>query len=220
MTRVLEPELLDELPANDARAIHSRRDLRRINALMGNARYMARFIEQFLPGRRELRVAEIGAGDGNISLKLARVLPINELILVDRNPTEPTSKDGLVIRVERSEVFDWLKNAPHVDVIVANLFLHHFQDEALRDLLALCAARCDCFVAGEPRRNAFAVWLAKRVGWIGGNEITRHDAVISVRAGFTDNELTSLWPKNADYWTVSEFTIGHISHFFGAARRI
>jgi hypothetical protein len=219
MTRVLEPELLDELPATDARAIHSRRDLRRLNTIMGHARYMERFIKQFLPGRTRLRVAEIGAGDGNMSVRLTRILPISELTLVDRNPTDPGPQNGLVVRVTQSDVFDWLKDAPRVDVIVANLFLHHFRDDALCTLLTLCETRCDCFVSGEPRRNPFARWLAKRVGWIGCNGVTRHDAVISVNAGFNDNELTSLWPRDAGHWTVTEFTIGHISHFFAAARR-
>ena len=39
--RHLEPELLDGLPADDPRAIASRRDLVRINALMFQARFMA-----------------------------------------------------------------------------------------------------------------------------------------------------------------------------------
>ena len=39
--RRLEPELLDQLPADDPRAMRSRRDLKRINAWMNNASRMA-----------------------------------------------------------------------------------------------------------------------------------------------------------------------------------
>jgi len=35
------PELLDELPPDDPRAVHSRGDLRRVNKLMGNADIVA-----------------------------------------------------------------------------------------------------------------------------------------------------------------------------------
>lgn len=219
MTRVLQPELLDELPSSDPRAIHSRRDLCRLNTIMGNARLMVKFIKQFLGDRASLRVAEIGAGDGNMSLRLARSLRIAELVLVDRNPSKPNNANGLRIDTVRADVFEWLETAPPVDVIVANLFLHHFEADRLRRLLALCEARCECFVAGEPRRNTFSAWLAKRVRLIGCNEVTRHDAIISVRAGFTDSELTSLWPHDAGNWTVTEFSNGYISHFFGAVRR-
>jgi hypothetical protein len=44
MLRKVVPELLDELPPDDLRAIHSRDDLRRVNKLMGNAEIMARAI--------------------------------------------------------------------------------------------------------------------------------------------------------------------------------
>ena len=51
LARRLEPELLDQLPADDPRAMRSRRDLTRINGFMANAGAMAaalRFV--FQPG--------------------------------------------------------------------------------------------------------------------------------------------------------------------------
>ena len=42
MDRRVEPEFLDQLPAEDSRAIRSRRDLQRVNAWMGNVGTMAR----------------------------------------------------------------------------------------------------------------------------------------------------------------------------------
>ena len=41
VARVLEPEWLDALPHEDPRARRSRRDLVRVNALMGNDRIVA-----------------------------------------------------------------------------------------------------------------------------------------------------------------------------------
>jgi hypothetical protein len=217
MTRVLQPELLDALPATDPRAIHSRRDLRRINSVMGNARVITRFLAQRVSPTRPLRIAEIGAGDGNIALQAARLFARGELILVDKNPSPPDELTGWSIRVEKADVFEWLSRAPHVDVILANLFLHHFEEVALHELLAGCAEHCDCFIAAEPRRNAFASWFARRVGLIGCNDVTQHDAVVSVRAGFKESELTALWPRSGD-WNVSEFRSGFFTHVFGAWR--
>jgi hypothetical protein len=59
--RVIEPEWLDELPHEDPRARRSRRDLARVNALMGNDRIVAGELAR-LPALAS--VAEIGAGDG------------------------------------------------------------------------------------------------------------------------------------------------------------
>ena len=64
MQRCIEKELLDELAPEDARAIRSRRDLRRLNFFMGNAGILARALDGLCPRDVPLRIAEAGAGDG------------------------------------------------------------------------------------------------------------------------------------------------------------
>jgi hypothetical protein len=232
MTRVLEPELLDELPADDARAIHSRRDLRRINALMGNARVIARFVTRFVRerGLKTVSIVEIGAGDENIATSVARALlkegVRGKFMLVDRVALKVRALkeweecelwERWELEVVEADVFDWLRGAERADVVVANLFLHHFEDERLRQLLTGCGEICDCFVAAEPRRSSLAEWFAGRVKLVGCNEVTLHDAEISVRAGFTDSELSRLWVGDAR-WKLTERRAGLFTHFFGAVR--
>src|SRR5688500_12802853 len=84
MNRTLEPELLDELPASDPRAVASRRDLRLLNGIMGNHRPIVRFLRALPPNPT---IAEIGAGEGLLSLRLARTLNSKgRLLLVDQQP--------------------------------------------------------------------------------------------------------------------------------------
>jgi hypothetical protein len=45
--------------------------------------------------------------------------------------------------------------------------------------------------------------------------VTRHDAVVSVRAGFRDDELTAIWPRDAR-WRIEERGRGLFSHAFTA----
>ena len=54
---------------------------------------------------------------------------------------------------------------------------------------------------------------AKLVGLIGCNSVTRHDAVVSVRAGFTNRELSDLWPTQGA-WLLQEQRAGLFSHLF------
>lgn len=218
MTRVLQPELLDELPSTDPRAVHSRRDLRRINKVMGNGRLIADFVSRNVRTDHPLRLAEIGAGDGNVGSQVARRFSSGELTLIDRTPLARLEIPGWSIHLEEADVFEWFELAPQLGVIVANLFLHHFETGALRDLLKQCAAHCDLFVAAEPRRTPLAAWFARRVRLIGCNDVTRHDAEISVHAGFRDNELSALWPR-IDGWTVIEKKAGLFTHFFAAIRK-
>jgi hypothetical protein len=225
MTRILQPELLDELPSTDPRAIHSRRDLRRINALMGDARAITAFVRDYARTRgaaSPMTIAEIGCGEGLSAAQLARVLSTNgysgKLLLVDRQPSDTTNRiPNWSADVITADVFDWVAGASKVDVIIANLFLHHFSDEQLRELLGGCERLCDCFAAAEPRRSSLAAWFSRRVRLIGCNEVTQHDAEISVRAGFRDSEISALWPRRSE-WQLVEKRSGLFTHFFGATR--
>ena len=223
LTRSVEPEWLDVLPADDPRARRSRRDLRRVNALMANAGIVARELR----ASPAASIAEIGAGDGAFAARLARALPPangGAFTLLDRQAiVERATAEALAARGWRPErvcddVFVWLstEGAAH-DAIVANLFLHHFEDAPLASMLALVAARTRCFVACEPRRSGLALLGSRLLGVIGCNDVTRHDAVASVRAGFRDGELSALWPKGGG-WTLEEGARGLFSHCFVARR--
>jgi hypothetical protein len=195
--RSLEPELLDHLPPHDPRAVRSRGDLRRINAIMGNARIIARHLGN------ATRIADLGGGDGSLMRGLAKKRNL-EIINVDR-------MYGL-------DVFDFLQSPGRaLDAIVANLFLHHLTDHDLRRLFSLAAVRAPLFIACEPRRSRPALWASRLVGLIGANDVTRHDSVVSVRAGFTGKELSAAWPL-ADGWLLREEPAPPFSHVFVAQR--
>ena len=121
-------------------------------------------------------------------------------------------------RSVEADVFDWLRATPPVDAIVANLFLHHFEPPRLAEMLALAATRARVFVACEPLRCAFALNGARLLGLVGCNDVSRHDAVVSVRAGFRGAEISALWP-DAGSWSLDEGARGLFSHLFVAARR-
>src|SRR5271166_1019462 len=74
MKRVVEPEWLDELPANDPRALVSRRDIQRLNRLMGHRPALAGLLRNGLGKEGPRRIVELGAGDGVFTLRLARCL--------------------------------------------------------------------------------------------------------------------------------------------------
>jgi hypothetical protein len=50
---------------------------------------------------------------------------------------------------------------------------------------------------------------------LGANDVTRHDAVASVRAGFLGKELSSLWLQGAaSGWTLGEHGVFPFTHLF------
>jgi hypothetical protein len=226
MERVVEPEWLDGMPTTEAGAICSRRDLQRLNLLMGNAGIVRATLTRIFAGRHLARLVELGAGDGTFLLRLARALsprwPDVRVTLVDRRPCVSAATRagfaaaGWSVEAITADVFDWLPEQTGADVIVANLFLHHFEKKPLEELLALAASKCSGFVACEPRRGLPALWMSRLLWLIGCHSVTRHDAVISVRAGFRDRELSARWP--AAGWNLREERAGAFGHLFAASR--
>jgi hypothetical protein len=222
--RVVEPEWLDALPPEDARAKRSRRDLARVNALMSNAGILSRALAD--AGARSPRsIVEIGAGDGRFAAKLAASLPrpapgatftlLDRAGAADAAALERIATLGWKPRVIVEDVFAFLEACEPHDAIVANLFLHHFESDALTRMLAGIARRSRAFAACEPRRSPVALAGSRMLGAIGCNDVTRHDAVVSVRAGFRDGELSRLWPRESA-WKFAERRRGLFSHAFAA----
>jgi len=231
--RRVVPELIDELPAHDPGAVHSRCDIRRINRVMGHVGIVASSLEPLLAARPSARLIELGAGDGTFLLRVAAWLqrrlptpPVVEAWLVDRQPllsietVRKFARLGWKTREVTSDVFDWLgkRAGPAADVMLANLFLHHFEGDRLRLLLELMAANGEAVIACEPHRSRFPLAAAGWLGLIGCNHVTRHDAVVSVKAGFAGDELSRSWPVPVG-WRIQERRAGLFSHLFVARRR-
>lgn len=221
MSRIVQPEFLDTLPPQDPRAMRSRRDLVRVNAWMGNAGIMTRAIKANSPTPQ--RIVELGAGDGNFLLRVAKKSGwknVNATLLdLQKNTSTETltafSKTGWKADAVVADVFEWNGSG---DIIVANLFLHHFEDERLAALLKKISERTGLFVAVEPHRFAYPSPCGQLLWLIGCNDVTRHDAVVSIRAGFIRKEISALWPDK-QRWQLTERRAGLFSHLF-IARRI
>lgn len=229
LPRRVEPEWLDELPQADPRAVWSRRDLKRINRWMQQGRIMTRLAVAALDGRTPRALVELGAGDGTFMLALARRLAPRwrdvKVTLVDRQDivTEHTRHAfgdlGWQVETIPADVFDFLREAAPgcADLVLANLFLHHFERDSLARLLAGAARLADAFAACEPWRAGSGL-IGSRLLWaIGCNGVTRHDALASVRAGFCGRELSELWPNDED-WRLQEGPALPFTHCFLARR--
>jgi hypothetical protein len=230
MKRCVEPELLDELSPDDRRAIRSRDDLVRVNGAMGNGGIMVRALRTACNGQPVQRIVDMGAGDGRFLLGVARQLHPDwqgtRAVLLDRRhavrPETHQAFEALGWRAETCEadVRDWLARpaGSTYDVLTTNLFLHHFRAAQLAELLRAAARATRVFIAVEPRRSLRSFFVSRLLWVIRCGHVTRHDAVASVRAGFTGRELSRLWPAD-DNWTLHERPAGSFSHLFVAQRR-
>ena len=228
--RVVEPEWLDALPADDARAVRSRADLRVVNTWMRQAATMARALFHHSGGVAPARLIDLGAGDGTFMLRVAHKLAprwrnVTAVLLDGQDIVTQRTLSGFSALQWRAEAvvadaFDFLAQTRrgNADVLTANLFLHHFDEDRLAKLMQEMARCASLVVACEPRRGPVALWASRMVGAIGCGAVTRHDAVVSVRAGFSGDELSRLWPCQGD-WDLHEYRAWPFTHCFVARKR-
>ena len=242
--RRVEPEELDGLAADDPRGRRSRSDLRRVHVALRSIANLQRAVARLQLAVQPRRILELGAGDGTLLLRFARVQRPRwngvELTLLDRVDliSEATLAGyrelGWQVNFLRADALEWAASRQHrsdeartdddrsngerpYDLCFANLFLHHFERAPLVLLLRAVAAATDAFVACEPRRSNIARVGSRLIGLLGANEVTRQDAVKSVAAGFTDRELSTAWSTRGG-WNLVEFPAPPFSHCLAAAR--
>jgi hypothetical protein len=195
MQRHVQPEILDSLPAEDPAAIASRRDLRLINTIMGNTRWLRRTLRQRL--RPQDHLIELGAGDGVLGKSL-------------HWPGDYTAMDLAPMPPDWPEDYDWLtgdflttgaQRLENASVIVGGLILHHFSDSQLHCLGQLFHnARLLIFC--EPARRKRHLYQGQLLRLLRINHVTQHDLPISVKAGFLGHELGEMLRLPPE-WTIT-----------------
>lgn len=207
LPRRLQPEWLDLLPANDPRVVRLRRDLRLINWLMGNHRWLLRQLKTQLTHARG-GVCELGAGDGSLLARIHGRWPSLPLTGLDRAPRPGKLEPAIAWRSgDLLYGDDPLPGA----VLIGNLVLHHFTREQL-EALGVRMQGCRVILLCESHRDPDVVrrsrWLNPLLG-----ELTRHDMPISLEAGFLPGELPKWLGLAGAGWHVKEE-----SNIFGSHR--
>lgn len=240
MPRIVTTEALDVLSPLDPDAMRSRNDLQRVHLVMKTRQTLVRGMAAMTarhPKSKPLRILEIGAGDGRLMLGVAQTLApcwsgveltlLDRQHLIDSDTLASYGKVGWNVNETVGDVLDWATDSVRQfeketvvgwDLILANLFLHHFEVPQLDLILRAVSATSSGFFACEPRRDWLALAGSHMVGALGANHVTRSDAVLSVHAGFNGDELSHLWPEQHGPWQVQEYSAGLFSHCFRAER--
>jgi hypothetical protein len=226
--RRLTPEILDSLPFSDPSALASRRDLQRLHTLLGQTRLWLRWFQKRYPDRPPASLVDLGCGDGHLlTTLLPQAFPNgghgSRLFFVDRQPSIPDSALELLRRqnwlpsVIPSDLQEWIRSATPTELILTNLFLHHFHDSELRVFFKKISTLTPMFAAAEPLRALAGTIGSRLLKFLGCHSVTLHDARVSVQAGFRDHELSGLWSDRSN-WSLTEQRIGPFTHFFSAEK--
>src|SRR5260221_6452347 len=192
MSRVIAEELLDT--AADPEVWANLADLDRINRWLGGNRVLASRLRPFLAECPAATVLDVGSANGATVRWLQRRFPRARFLALDRSPR---MLSGATSPAVAADVFAWPVADGSVDLVMCSLFLHHFSDEQVGEILRTFqrTARLGVLVVDLERH-----WLARAflpvTRWLfGWHEVTLHDGPVSVDAALTAAELRRLLPR-------------------------
>jgi len=187
--RLIVPEILDHAPPEEAR--QSLADLKRINRYFGGFRILGQMVGQFARPGDAFSLLDVGAGGGDSGAALRRLFPRATIVSLDRQLVHigQAAPPRLV-----ADAFHLPFAAASFDFVFSSLFLHHFTDEQVVELLAgfrRVARRA--VLSTDLERGPLAFRFLPATRWLfQWHAITLNDGLISVQAAFKKNELLAL----------------------------
>ncbi len=187
--RIIRAEWLDT--AAPAAAEAGVRDLIRINRRLGGRQILRKTFTNLVRRSEPFSVLDVGAASGDTSRALRTAFARCMVVSVDRDPLHlhaaPAPRAA-------ADAFRLPFPPDSFDFVACSLFLHHFPDGEIIELIGSFrrVARRAVVVFDVERHPVAYHFIPATRRLFGWHEITVHDAPASVQAGFTAEELEAL----------------------------
>ncbi|MBV8817534.1 MAG: methyltransferase domain-containing protein [Acidobacteriaceae bacterium] len=158
---------------------------------MGGYSTLRRLLEPLVSRQETFCLLDVGAASGDMGASIRRRYPGARIVALDYLPSHLAQASGERVA---GDAFRLPFRAGAFDFVFSSLFLHHFSDEAIVQLLGefrKLARRA--VLAIDLERGAFAREFIPATRWFfRWHPITLHDAPASVDAAFKREELQQL----------------------------
>jgi ubiquinone/menaquinone biosynthesis C-methylase UbiE len=201
MRRVTTAELLDDDLGTPREIARSLDDLWRINRWLGGVRSSLRLLGNYFArtGAKSARILDVGAGDSRLATRLQEEFWRRdiraEFVALDRRLSHLRNGHSVSPKVPAivADVFHLPFGDDSFDVVMCNLFFHHFSGEAAVQLLCELARTASRAVIINDLERSFLPYLFIRLAYpFARSRITRNDGPASVRQAYTRGELRKL----------------------------
>lgn len=187
--RLILPEILDSLPPDEARA--SLRDLVRINRRWGGHSTLRSLLKETVGEGEAFSILDVGAASGDMGARIREWYPMAKVTSLDYLESHLKQSQGQRVA---GDAFRLPFRRGSFDYVFCSLFLHHFPDDRVVELLrnfGAVARRAVLVIDLErnPIPYYFIAWSRPLLGW---DPVTVHDGAISVEAAFRRKELEDL----------------------------
>ncbi len=187
--RVIVPEELDRAGPQEAGPVLA--DLARVNRYFGGHRILRKIVSQVVQPGERFSMLDVGAASGDIGAALRSRYPGATVVSLDR---QMFHLDAAAHPKLAADAFRLPFVPASFDLVFSSLFLHHFSDDQVVDLLASfkkLARRAVLAIDLERGPLAFRFLPATR--WLfGWDRMFVDDGLLSVQAAFKRDELQAL----------------------------
>lgn len=207
--RRISAEHMDDPAASREQMAEALRFIRMVNRRLGGARAAVREIDRMageIGSDRAIRIIDIGTGAADIPMAIAQwarsVGRRVEITAVDLHPVTLELARELVLQAGFAEVItlvqgDALKlmedyEAGSFDLAHAGMFLHHLRDIEVMTVLRIMDRLTKRGVIWNDLLRGWAGRVGVRLMTMGTPAHLKHDARVSVEAGFTKREAMEL----------------------------
>jgi len=187
--RILEPEVLDTGPAGAGIAVM--RDLVRMNRWFGGRRVLPALLREFTSPVESFTLLDAGAGSGDVGDSVLKHFPHAWVVSLDLRPD--------YLRLARpprvaADVFRPPFRDCSFDYVACSLFLHHFPDDSVQDILKRLyrLARRALIAVDLDRRRLPHLFIPATRPLFRWDRASVHDSQVSVQAGFRASEIAAL----------------------------
>tara|TARA_B110000483_G_scaffold20942_1_gene23578 strand:- start:2497 stop:3207 length:711 start_codon:yes stop_codon:yes gene_type:complete len=203
--RTDKEELMDDFSIGGDLLRDTLDKLEKINRWLGGNLMTVKTLKKVLknhPKEKELTIADIGCGHGDILRDVAKFGRKNgykmKLIGMDANPTAIAYANELSVEFSElsfmtEDVFSEAFKDRRFDVVLATLFLHHFKEDPLVSFLGNTLKQTKiAIVVNDLHRHKLAYYLFMLLSVFIKNNMIIEDGLTSVLRGFKRKELVKI----------------------------
>lgn len=187
--RVIVPELLDGAP--DAEAEINLQEIAFLNRWFGGHRVLRGSLRELYGPQEAFTMLDVGAATGDVARTVARAFPAARVTCLDWQERNLRSAPQPKVA---ANAFSLPFADGAFDVVHCALFLHHFTDEQVVELLAnMARVARRAVVVQDLERHPLAYYFLPSTAWLlRWSRLVLHDGPVSVEAAFHREELESL----------------------------
>lgn len=197
-----QPELMDDFSIQDDRIDVALRELRLINYFLGGNTGSKRGVSKMISGisNQKIYLLDVGSGSSDVLDDLKKKHKSVRVISLDRNKRVCNfikKNNNFKPIVVCADAFNLPFKNKSIDIIHTSLFLHHFDNGSLKNIIKKFNDVAKQGIVINDLRRSLIAFLGIKIltMFFSRSELVKSDAPISVRKGFVKSELTDLLNK-------------------------